>query len=454
MSTVIMYWDRIDPLGDPIAGIEILNNNHAVEIPPEACGFRLGLPGEAWSEAWYFAQPGGLGAPFEAAGIEYSSTFIGTPSPDAIEARGPVHGCSSGEYRFQTPLGALGIAGSDPVFAGAGAFVADFTSEDDIEWLDSAGKAVKVPTISRPKPSKLPEDFFEKPPNVRGCFRDFDGNLHCPKAADTAAMQLGMNALTLSRALPPPRMAMLVAAGSGILPQVTQISAPTGGVNDTPQGKVEVHCPAELVLTATFFKDPTFEAATVEYRFRFAHGPVSTVFSTLVHKEGANAVFHSVPIPLPRPVGQTPSGGGVTTGPVELAVSVKPEDPPFGGGSPVASQTFVAEALPDNEHKSSVRVEVINAFEGVVSSGWATYHLVCAAASSRPKLRKGARGVAVVGLQSGLNKWLRARQMPLLSVDGVFGARTAEAISAFQTEQGLAVDGAADERTWSGLLNL
>ena len=75
-------------------------------------------------------------------------------------------------------------------------------------------------------------------------------------------------------------------------------------------------------------------------------------------------------------------------GPGTVAVVVKPIEPinPGGGGPPTNSQEFTVEALPGNEHKSSVRVEVVNAFEGAVSSDWATYHLVCVPGSHRPGL--------------------------------------------------------------------
>lgn len=264
------------------------------------------------------------------------------------------------------------------------------------------------------------------------------------------------DALTLGVA-PPPGIALLVAAGNGILPQVKAIGAPAGEVNDTPHGsKLEVTCPAELVLTATFFKDHTFEPAIAAYRFRFAHGPVSTVFSTLVDKDGANTVFHSVPIPLPPPIGGTPGGGGgVPPGPGTVAVVVKPIEPinPGGSGPPTHSQEFTVEALPGNEHKSSVRVEVVNAFEGVVSSEWATYHLVCVPGSHRPGLLPGSLGVVVTSLQAGLNRWLKSQKMTPLKVDGVFGPRTEAAVRAFQKDRRLDVDGKVGTKTWREVLS-
>jgi peptidoglycan hydrolase-like protein with peptidoglycan-binding domain len=453
---IIMYWDRVDHSGDPISGIEILSND-AIEISPNACGFRLGLPNHEWDGGWHFAFPGGV-APFENGGIEYSSAFTGVPSPDAIVATGPVHGCTStsASYMFQTPLAEFGISGDEPVIAGAGSFVADFSSEDDIEWLDSAGDVIEKaePPVGEPEIPQLPPEFFEELPRLTPCIRDFEQKLHCEKPSEESVVP-PPDALTIGVA-PSPGIARLVAAGSGMLPQVRTIGAPAGEVNQTSHGsKLEVTCPAELVLTATFFKDHTFDPAIVAYRFRFAHGPVSTVFSTMVDKDGENTVFHSVPIPLPPPIGGTPGrGGGVPPGPGTVAVVVKPVRPVNPGGSspPTHSHEYTVEALPGNEHKSSVRVEVVNAFEGVVSSEWATYHLVCVPGSHRPGLLPGSLGVTVTSLQAGLNRWLKSQDMTPLKVDGVFGRRTEAAVRAFQKDRHLAVDGKVGTKTWRELL--
>lgn len=88
-----MYWDGTDAFGDDTADIEILSNDEHIEIPENACGFRLGMPNENWNEYWYFAEPMLGETEFTSFGITYSSSFFTGPSPDAIEARGPVHGC-------------------------------------------------------------------------------------------------------------------------------------------------------------------------------------------------------------------------------------------------------------------------------------------------------------------------------------------------------------------------
>jgi len=301
----------------------------------------------------------------------------------------------------------------------------------------------------------LPPEFFEPPPDVNGCFRDFEGELHCPEE-DTAAMAPGLNFIAHGQGTPPPGIAVLLASGSGIIPHVKAIVPPVGNVNTSPLGsKVEVACPAQLILTTTFHKNDTFDPATVKYRFRFAHGPISTVFSTLV--DGQKSVSHSVPIPLPPPIGQTPGGGGIPPAFGNITVFV---EPPFPGGQPPPlDPRFTLEALPANEHKGSVRVEVINVSGGVVCSNWVTYHLVCMKASLRPTLipptLKGARAAAgVPALQALLNRWLGSRNMPVLNVDGIFDSRTEEAVRAFQGAKDLEVDGIVGLKTWKQLLSL
>ena len=56
-------------------------------------------------------------------------------------------------------------------------------------------------------------------------------------------------------------------------------------------------------------------------------------------------------------------------------------------------------------------------------------------------LRTGSRGAGVKRLQRALS----------VSVDGVFGPRTHEAVEKFQSDAGLAVDGVVGQRTWAAL---
>ena len=70
-------------------------------------------------------------------------------------------------------------------------------------------------------------------------------------------------------------------------------------------------------------------------------------------------------------------------------------------------------------------------------------------------LRQGSTGSNVATLQRLLNN---ARgtyaQLPLLSVDGVFGANTNNAVRLFQRAVGLTVDGIVGPATWNALARL
>ncbi|WP_104019140.1 peptidoglycan-binding domain-containing protein [Roseovarius nitratireducens] len=67
--------------------------------------------------------------------------------------------------------------------------------------------------------------------------------------------------------------------------------------------------------------------------------------------------------------------------------------------------------------------------------------------ANRPTLRAGARGEFVRDLQGQL----RDLGYPLGKVDGIYGARTRDAVLSFQAEQGLATDGEAGPRVWTAL---
>ena len=62
--------------------------------------------------------------------------------------------------------------------------------------------------------------------------------------------------------------------------------------------------------------------------------------------------------------------------------------------------------------------------------------------TSRPTIRRGARGAHVENLQ---------RLLGGLKVDGIFGPRTEQAVRQFQQAKGLKVDGIVGPRTWAAL---
>ena len=68
---------------------------------------------------------------------------------------------------------------------------------------------------------------------------------------------------------------------------------------------------------------------------------------------------------------------------------------------------------------------------------------------SHPLLKRGSKGDMVVWAQ----QHLQAAGYPELPVTGLFGRQTKSAVRAFQSDQGLPVDGAIGTHTWRSLLN-
>ena len=69
--------------------------------------------------------------------------------------------------------------------------------------------------------------------------------------------------------------------------------------------------------------------------------------------------------------------------------------------------------------------------------------------SIRPILRQGNSGASVRELQTLLNRIVRP--VPLLLVDGAFGAKTKQAALAFQSARKLTIDGVVGPKTWAAL---
>lgn len=68
-----------------------------------------------------------------------------------------------------------------------------------------------------------------------------------------------------------------------------------------------------------------------------------------------------------------------------------------------------------------------------------------------PTLREGARGAAVLTLQSALNEWRAARGRATIAVDGDFGPQTRGAVLSFQWANALYPDAVVGPRTWRAL---
>ena len=83
---------------------------------------------------------------------------------------------------------------------------------------------------------------------------------------------------------------------------------------------------------------------------------------------------------------------------------------------------------------------------------WGTVEPSTPSVKIPPTLKNGARGDDVKNLQTLLNKKLGTAITPLVA-DGIFGAKTLEAVKWYQTVNKLAVDGIVGKNTWTALLS-
>lgn len=83
--------------------------------------------------------------------------------------------------------------------------------------------------------------------------------------------------------------------------------------------------------------------------------------------------------------------------------------------------------------------------DGIV--GPITWEKLDLADKSDPELRAGSEGVAVRGLQ----RMLITRGYEPGEIDGRFGPKTDAAVRAYQSDQGLDVDGIVGPKTWDAL---
>lgn len=391
-NRVIMSWDQIDPSeGDAIAVLEIDGD---LEVPPEACGFRLGLHGHDWTGGWHFGTYGNIGNPLVRHGVLYSSANPNIGQQGPIEATGPVGACAGSNYayNFITPLaGPFGVVGDAPLHGSpsAGSFVADVYDGTHLEWLDFAGNAIAAPKPGKPdpKPPKLPPEFIGESPGLANCIRDFDNTYHCDDSAQAAhRSRPGLRATRAGRAAAEQTVAHpgIISAAMTVMPASTQSGLPADGIA----------CPASLVLNGTIHRNPAFQPdpdehadyalnpPVVEYRFYFVPEHVASTRFTVALSEPETAVSHIVPIPLPPPIGD-PAAGGITPGATRLAVATRPDGPtPPGRGLTLDDAVIVADTGPDHVHQGTVRLQLTNivAANGQnvqVSSAPASYRIEC-----------------------------------------------------------------------------
>jgi hypothetical protein len=140
----------------------------------------------------------------------------------------------------------------------------------------------------------------------------------------------------------------------------------SGGPMPLP-AKVEAACPIEIGLKPIFTHIGT---GKVEYRFRFIpQDQTTTVFSTVLeHGYEIQDVYHKFPFPLPAPSKPDDQPAGDIGG--FQAQQSDPKGPAIEGGLHAGEQPS------GNEHKGSIRVEVVTP-KGSAASNWVRYHIVC-----------------------------------------------------------------------------
>jgi hypothetical protein len=136
--------------------------------------------------------------------------------------------------------------------------------------------------------------------------------------------------------------------------------------------ELETDCPVNIRLHGRFTEHDG--AGDVSYRFRFSEGNrVSSAYSTVIEHPMQHAsyktptVVHEFPLPLPglQPPDDPPGG--------DMGGFAQPQAPPSG---PQIQGGFTGGATAGNEHKGSVRLEVVSP-QGSATSGWLPYHIVC-----------------------------------------------------------------------------
>jgi peptidoglycan hydrolase-like protein with peptidoglycan-binding domain len=75
-------------------------------------------------------------------------------------------------------------------------------------------------------------------------------------------------------------------------------------------------------------------------------------------------------------------------------------------------------------------------------------------ATAYPTIRQGSTGATVSFLQKNLITLGYGWTLQPNGADGIFGAKTTQAVRDFQTKHGLGVDGVVGQRTWDKILSL
>jgi hypothetical protein len=354
--TIYMYWDGFDdPFEDgSLHGIAVADDwPDEVQIPDNACGFRLQRPGE-WKYPWHFSYPGLPGAILKVNDFEYSSEYVATLGagyPDFIEARGPVYACQEGSFSFYPTLTAFGVP--DPVIAGAGSFTAQFSDPKEVTFLNSAGQEIEPPEPEWEEEPKLPKEFLDEYWSEECVPHELGGAIY--------------DAICTEQPGPPTSFASTeVVSSPGFLPYVTPALRARRPVRTrrrvSGRTVAEVECPTTIWLTARFVKNPRFSSAEVAYRFVTNYGN-SPAFHTFV--DGRRAVTHAATFPFKRIV--TPGHQGPPRRPDTITVEPDRPDPSPEGHRPIRPTDPEIAFLPEDEHLVVVKLEVLNGEEEMIS---------------------------------------------------------------------------------------
>ena len=111
----------------------------------------------------------------------------------------------------------------------------------------------------------------------------------------------------------------------------------------------------------------------------------------------------------------------------------------------IGDQTFKANYAGDTNHQAETNVDVTVKVVRRSSSGGGSYY--APVVPDMPMLYRGCTGDAVKTLQEKLN----AKGFNSGNVDGIFGAKTYAAVTAFQKANSLGVDGIVGKLTWAKL---
>lgn len=398
MAHIWMYWDRTDDPPSPSPGLKILNQHwlESSDIPPQACGFRLGPP--PWRGAYYFAQPLLESEPFSLGGLEYSSNGAreaGAEPNDVLIARGPVGKCRGvGSFEFQTSLNQLDIHHDKARLDGAGSFIAEFTSVKEIEWLDSSGQpfnwkpsqaepiemaAPKVVICVQPVPAITPEgEVVGHPLGFVDCRWESDGGI-IPE--DPFATPLPSTSRSSGRRPTVTPNSTLMARAGGILAGISNPKMRAivpRRAHRARTSKIEIACPVLLTFGALLGKAPGSPEGprTVKYRFVLPPWGKSTIFTAVLADDEPHLFEHTAIFPF-QPAVKPSNGEGTGRSPSSdfASPSQRPDDQPHGH-APLQDHDLEIAAAPDRHHTVWARVEALTA-EEVRTSGWARIDLVC-----------------------------------------------------------------------------